>query len=1034
MTLTAASLRNPTAVIVAVLLILLFGLISLFKLPIQLTPEISKPQIVISTGWRAAAPEEIEAEIIERQEDVLKGLQNLELLESSSNQGQGSITLRYKTGVNLQRALIDVMNALNQVPSYPPDATEPVIAVGGASTFDAIAWLALKPTAGNNNDIVSYQDYTDEVIQTRLERVEGVSQTNAFGGLATELRITFDPYKAATLGLNIPEIASTLTNNSDTSGGFNEVGRRKYTLRFSGKYGVEQLQNMVIDWRDGQPILLQDIAKVELTLADRTGVLTLDGEPAIAMNVQTEQGVNVIQVMDGLKAAIDELNNGPLKRANLQLIQMYDETVYIGRSMSLVKNNLLIGIMLAITVLWWFLRKFRATLIVALSIPISLVITLVVMYSAGRTLNIISMAGLAFAVGMVLDAAIVVLENIVRLREKGTQSDEASLKGTSQVWGALLSSTATTVAIFLPIAFLEEISGQLFADLAITIAVAIVASLLIAVTVLPTAARRLLSQVSEEDPHQHWWSNITKGIMHITSTPTKRASWVFGLMLFSFIGSYLMFPKVDYLPKGNQNSFNAFLLPPPGQSYPAARFEMSDEINRRLMPYLKGEKSPKIEHSWLGFFGNFGFMGGRAQDSDDIKTIVNIVNSEILAGFPDTIAFASQEELFGNLGGGRRIDIDIQGNEVNQLLTAAQVGFGAVSQALPGAQIRPTPGLSLAEPEIRMIPNERSIAEAGWNRQQVSTISRALGTGLYVGDFFNGQKRLDVFLRSTDWDTPEELATIPLYTPKAGVQQVGELVDVVRTAGPSSIRRIDRKRTITLQVTPPGNMSLEDAINTIKEQAEPAILAQLPEDGAISYRGSAEALTEALTNMSQSFVLALIILYLLMSALFRSFKDSLLVLFTIPLATVGGIAVLQITNLVIFQPLDLLTMIGFIILLGLVVNNAILLVYQTRMGESEGLSRHDAVQQAVRLRLRPILMSTLTSICGMLPLLLIPGAGAELYRGIAAVIVGGMSVSTVFTLIFLPSLLQMGKVTDHRFSNELASNNTDSNFATNDVN
>lgn len=1025
MILTRASLNNPTAVIVAILLVALFGAISLFKLPIQLTPEISQPQIVISTSWRGSAPEEIEAEIIERQEDVLKGLQGLDLLESSSSQGSGSITLRYRTGINLERALIDVMNALNQVPNYPPDATEPTISVGGASTFTAIAWFALKPTEGNNNDISGYQDYVEEVVQTRIERVAGVSQSNAFGGLPSELRITFDPYKTANLGLHLPQLASTLTNNTDVSAGFNEVGRRKYTIRFSGKYGVEKLQDMVIDWRDGQPILLKDIATVELTYADRTGILTLDGDPAIAMNVQVEQGVNVIEVMEGLQGAMKELNEGPLKRSGLELIQMYDETIYIGRSMALVQSNLLMGIFLAVVVLWWFLRKFRATLIVALSIPISLIITLIVMYTAGRTLNIISMAGLAFAVGMVLDAAIVVLENIVRLRERGELPENASLLGTSQVWGALLSSTITTVAIFLPIAFLEEVSGQLFADLAITIAVAIVASLLIAITVLPTAARRLLTEVSEEDPHQHWWHNITQGIMKITSSPRKRMAWVLGLMMFSFLGSYLMFPKIDYLPKGNQNSFNVFILPPPGQSYLAARVEMSDVINERLKPYLKGEKSPKIEHVWMGFFGNFGFMGGRGQDADDIKEIVNIINFEILRGFPDTIAFASQEQLFRNLGGGRRIDIDIQGNDVEQLLIAAQTGFGAVSQALPGASIQPSPGLTLAEPELQLIPNERRIAEAGWTRQQVSSISRSLGTGLYVGDFFNGQKRLNVFLRSTDWESPEELAAIPLFTPQAGIQPVGELVEVLRTAGPSSIRRVDRRRTITLQVTPPDNVSLEEAIDVIKEQAGPAIFAQLPEDGAIAYRGTAEALNEALASMSQSFILALIILYLLMSALFRSFKDSLLVVLTIPLATVGGIAVLQLTNMVIFQPLDLLTMIGFIILLGLVVNNAILLVYQTRIGEREGLSRRDSVQNAVRLRLRPILMSTLTSICGMLPLLLIPGAGAELYRGIAAVIVGGMSVSTVFTLIFLPSLLQMGKEkvkhSDEKESNELPS-------------
>lgn len=1017
MNLTLSSLKNPTAVIVAILLVALFGAISLFKLPIQLTPDISKPEVIISTGWRSAAPEEIEAEIIERQEDVLKGLQGLESLISSSDQGNGSITLRYQPGINLDRALIDVMSALNQVPNYPADATEPVISVGGNNTFTAIAWFALKPLAGNERDIVSYQDYVEEVIQTRIERVAGISKTNAFGGLSSELRITFDPYKAAALGLNIPDLAQTLANNSDTSGGFNEIGRRKYTLRFSGKYDTEQLAEMVLDWRDGQPILLRDVAKVAVTLQDRTGILTLDGEPAIAMNAQAEQGVNVIAVMEELQSAMRELNEGSLKRVGLEMIQMSDETIYINRSMDLVRNNLLMGIALAIIVLWWFLRKFRATLIVALAIPISLVITLIVMFVAGRTLNIISMAGLAFAVGMVLDAAIVVLENIVRLRENGEEPEKAALKGATQVWGALIASTITTVAIFLPIAFLDAVSGQLFADLAITIAVAIVASLIVAVTVLPTAARQLLAQKSEADPHAHWWRNITKGVMHITSTPHKRFAWVFGLMLFSFAGSWVLFPKIDYLPKGNQNQFQAFILPPPGLSYPAARFEMSDEINRRIKPYLTGEKQPKIEHTWMGFFGNFGFMGGHAENVDDIGEIIEVINREFLQGFPDTMAFASQSQIFSSLGGGRRIDVDIQGNDVDTLLNAAQAGYGAISQALPGAQIQPTPGLTLAEPELRMIPNERRIAEAGWSRSQVSAISQSLGTGLYVGDFFNGQKRLDVFLRATDWQSPEELAAIPLYTPNADVQPVGELVNIVRTAGPSSIRRVNRQRTITLQVTPPDNLSLEEAITQIKEQAEPAILAVLSGDtvnesgsiASVNYRGTAEALTEALVSMSQSFILALIILYLLMAALFRSFKDSVLVVLTIPLATVGGIGFLQLTNLVIFQPLDLLTMIGFIILLGLVVNNAILLVYQTRMGESEGLSRHDAVEQAVRLRLRPILMSTLTSICGMLPLLLIPGAGAELYRGIAAVIVGGMSVSTVFTLIFLPSLLQMGR-------------------------
>ena len=1014
MSLTDTALKNPTAVIVAILLAVLFGGLSVFELPIQLTPDVSKPEISITTNWRSAAPEEIESEIIERQEDVLKGLQGVDNMESSSYFGGGSISLYYSSSVNLDRALIDVMNALNQVPFYPPDATEPVITVGGNQIGNSIAWFALKTKEGNDRDIATYFDYAEEVVQARLERVSGVAKAHVFGGLRSELRVTFDPYKVAALGLNIPELATKLRGNTDTSGGFNDVGRRKYTLRYSGKYAAEQLSKMVLEWRNGQPIYLSDVAEVTQTYQDRTGILTLDAVPAIAMGIAAETGVNVIEVMDGLKEALVELNEGPLVRENLQFIQMYDESVYINRSMGLVRNNLFLGMMLAVGVLWWFLRKFRATLIVAVAIPISMVITLIVMNAMGRSLNIISMAGMAFAVGMVLDAAIVVLENIVRLRERGGSPHESSTQGANQVWGALLASTATTVSIFLPIAFLEAVSGQLFADLAITISSAVVVSLLIAVAVIPTASRHLLDKVSEEDPHEHWWENITNGIMRITGTQKRRVAWVGGLLSLSLFGSWLIFPTVDYLPKGNQNQFGAFVMPPPGQSYLAARQEMSDTINERLVPYLSGEKEPQIKHTWMGFFGNFGFMGGRGVDPDDIQDIVGVVNGVLLAGFPDTIAFAQQSPIFQGLGGNRQINVDIQGNDVENLMASAGTGFGVISQALPGAQVRPVPGLTLAEPELRMVPREREIAEAGWTRQQVAGLSQAMGTGLYIGDYFNGQRRLNVLLRSTDWESPEELATVPLYTPEAGVQPFGKIVDLERTAGPSSIRRVNRQRTITLQVTPPDDVSLEEAIDIIKSDAEPAILGTLAEEGSIAYRGSAEALTEALKNMSQSFILAIIILYLLMSALFRSFKDSLLVLMTIPLATIGGLALLRITDLVLksfgtLQPLDLLTMIGFVILLGLVVNNAILLVYQTRNGEREGLDRQAAVKAAIRVRLRPILMSTLTSLCGMLPLLLVPGAGAELYRGIAAVIVGGMSVSTAFTLIFLPSLLQMRK-------------------------
>jgi multidrug efflux pump subunit AcrB len=1007
MRLTQLGLGNPVAVVVGVLLAIMFGLISLNRLPIQLTPEVEQPRITINTTWRAAAPEEVESEIIEPQEDVLRGLPGMTEILSRAQRGRGSITITFQVGTDLRRGLLEVLSRLNRVARYPADADEPTLsAIGGRSR--AIAWFILKPVAGNDRDVASYQDFVEEVVQTRFERVPGVALSEVRGGRERELRITFDPYRAASLGIELPKVAALAGGAKNTSGGFADVGKRRYTLRFAGQYGIEDLGEMVLDWREGHPVYLRDVADIEVHMVDRTGFVIQNGTAAMAVNAHRETGVNVLEVMAGLREAADELRAGPLKRAGLSFEQVYDETRYIDRSINMVSNNLMLGVLLAICVLWWFFRKFRATLMVAIAIPICVVSTFIVLDAAGRTLNVISLAGLAFAVGMVLDAAIVVLESIVRLRERGVPSAEAADQGTRKVWGALLASTATTVAIFLPIVFLEDEAGQLFADLALTIAATVSLSLLVAVTVLPTAAAIWLRKAEMRDPHAHWWDAASNFVMRLTDTPRRRMAWIVGLLTIPLVLVVLLKPEADYLPNGNRNLVFAFILPPPGASVDTLEKELGQVVAKRMQPYVDGIKEPKVHDYFFVAFGRGVFMGARTEDPDRSSELVPLIN-KLIGGFPDTIAFARKSSLFGGFGGGRTVDIDIQGSNIESLLTAAQSGFRAVMKAIPGRPPRPRPGLDLAEPELRLIPDERRISEAGWSRSEMSQIVRALGDGLFVGDYFDGQERLDIILRGQPWETPEELGAIPLATPNSGVLPLSELTDVVRTAGPDEIRRLNRRRTITLEVKAPEDMSLEQAMIVLKEKVNPVIEPLLPEDGEIHYGGTADKLQTALKSMGGSFLLAIAILYLLMSALFRSFLDSLWVILAIPLATVGGVIALQLTNLVVTQHMDLLTMIGFIILLGLVVNNAILLVHQTRVAEREGLTRRDAVNQAIHIRLRPILMSTLTSIFGMLPLLLIPGAGTELYRGLATVIVGGMSISTVFTLILLPSLLRMGE-------------------------
>ena len=646
LTLTRISLGNPVAVIVAGILVVIFGTISLMRLPIQMTPEIERPEISIRTSWRASAPSEIESEIIEPQEDVLRSVPGLLRMSSSSSFGSGSIQMEFAIGTDMNRALIEVMNRLNQVPRYPIDANEPFISVGGSSFEKIIAWFAVSLKPGNERPIESYQDFIDENVIPRLERVPGVSGTGAFGGRSHEVRITFDPYKAANIGLDLTSISGELGANSNISAGNNEVGRRQFTVRFSGKYEITSLGDLVLKWRDGKPIRLKDIARIEMAMVDPTTVLHMNGGASIAVNVIPESGVNVLEVMTALKATIADLAANELDRAGLLIEQNYDESIYVNGSIDMVRNNLLLGMTLAVVVLWWFLRKFRATLIVALSIPLCLFASFIVLNITGRTLNIISLAGLAFATGMVLDAAIVVLENIFRQREAGRDGDDASERGTIQVWGALLASTATTVAIFMPVVFLDDEAGQLFGDLAITISAAVTASLIVAVTVLPSAASNWIRGSAIKDVHQHWWRWITNHIMAWTGTKQRRRLWIAGLTIVPLTLLLILKPSADYLPEGKRNFIFGFMLAPPGLGVETAKREVMDVIDRRLDKYINGEHRLQMKSYFLGVSPGFGtFIGGRASDPADVDELIGIFNSEILPGFPDTFGFAGRRAI-----------------------------------------------------------------------------------------------------------------------------------------------------------------------------------------------------------------------------------------------------------------------------------------------------------------------------------------------------------------------------------------------------
>jgi len=1011
MKLTKSALTSPAAVAVVVALTLLVGMLSLFKLPVQLFPDIERPQIGIQTTWRAASPKEIESEIIEPQEQVLRGIPGLESMRAFANRGGGYINLSFGVGTNMEQTLIEVISRMTRVANLPQDARPPRVMLGGGrGNTPALTFFFLQALPGNGQDISQYMDFTNDVIRPRLESVEGVASVETFSERnQEELQIRYDPVKAAEYGIEIPRLISLVSASDDISGGFIDVGRRQYTLRYSGKYSVDELSQLMLESRGGRNIRLSDIATVEVRSTDRQGMAVQNGNPAFSMRINRANGANVLETLNRVKAEVQLLNRELLADKKLVMVQSFDASVFIYRAINLVTSNLFVGIVLSLAVLWFFIRRARATLIIATAIPVSLLSTFIVLEITGRSLNVISLAGLAFAVGMVLDAAIVVLENILRMRDKGLDEHDSAEQGAGQVWGALLASTATTVAIFLPVFFLKDIEGQLFGDLALTIAIAVSVSLIVAVVLLPVLSKYFLKEQKVIDPNEKLWQRITRFVMASSNSRVKRLSLATTLLILPVVITLIAMPKLDYLPPVKRDAIDANLQFPPGSNVQTIEKEVIQPIVERLKPYMDGTKEPALKNYYI-FGGSFGgSLGVRVKDQDRVDELLEIVKNEILIDLPDTRVFARQGNLFGGFGGGRQVQLHLQSKDSKALQEMARQGMDWVKEAIEGANVNANPGLAMSEPEINLSPNDRNILEQGWNRRDVGRVVRTLGDGLYVGEYFNGSKRLNMILRAEGWNDPDNLGDVPVVTGNGNVTQLSSLVNIQRTVGPSRLTRIDGQRTITLNVNPPKGWSLEETIAALKSQVEPKLRKIMPNDGNIQYGGSADQLEKAITVMAENFAFALVILFLLMAALFKSIKDSLLVVITIPLATVGGILALQLLNLSVFQPLDLLTMIGFIILLGLVVNNAILLVHQTRLGQEEGVGRTQAIEQALSLRLRPIFMSTATSFFGMLPLLLMPGAGSVIYRGLAAVIVGGLAFSTLFTIVLLPCLLRLSK-------------------------
>lgn len=1037
MNLIRLSIERPTAILAGVIILVVFGFVALRAIPIQLIPDVRKPLLTISTNWQGASPVEIEREIVNRQEDSLKGLEGVTQMTSRSRPGRGEVFLEYALGTDMNRAMLLVSNRLDQIGDYPDEAREPVLRSAG-SEDNPITWIVLTRLPGNERPMNSYGDFVEDVIQERLERVPGVSRSNVFGGTERELQVIIHPDRLARYGLTVPDVLQRLrAANASISAGEVEEGKRAYIVRTEGELkSVDQVRNVVLrttqDETSGRigRVVVGDIASVEFGFKQRTGQFRSLGMDAMSVNAVREAGANVIETMEGIREAINELNEFELPNAGLQAVQSYDETVYIESAISLVQQNIFVGGTLAVIVLILFLRSWRATLVVALSIPVSIVGSFVAMAALGQSINVISLAGIAFAVGLVVDAAIVVLENIFRLKSEGHDRKTAAYGGTKQVWSAVLVSATTTVAVFAPILLMQAEVGQLFRDIAVAISVAVSLSLLVAVTVIPALAAQLLPREGEDDvlftlPRvdnlaSQFVAKVLQAVSWMIASIKRAGSTVAAICGLAALGTLLFLPKLDYLPDGNQAFVFGYISPPPGYNLETAlqiAGRVEDANRDNWAPTAPADRDPD-DRPWMRnffFFAstNFAFVGAYPENVERASELIPLLSEPVLRE-PGTFGFFAQRSLFGRgVGGGRQVNFVIVGTDTNDIVSVARRAADKVEALLPrseGHQMRPQPSLELGAPEVRITPNRVRLGDNGLSAAELGITLDAFNDGLRVDEITVDGRRMDLALYGNfeQADETQSINNLPVVTRSGTIVPASSLADIEITAGPSEIHHLERFRVITLQVRPAAELPLEEALSILEGVIDELETEGIPQTVRMGLGGSADQLEEAWGELVMNLGLALIIVYLVMAVLFESFIYPLIIMLSVPLATAGGVAGLVILNIFTFQALDMLTLLGFVILIGIVVNNAILLVHQSLYGlREQGETFDEAISGAVRNRIRPIFMSTLTSIFGMAPLVLFPGAGSELYRGLGTVVIGGLMLSALLTLLIIPPLLKI---------------------------
>ncbi len=1005
MPLPALSIRRPVATTMVYLILIVVGVVSLRSLPVDLLPEVEFTQLTVRTRYPNVGPAEIETIVTDPIENAVSGLPNLERMTSTSSEGESRVRLEFARGTNVDEAANDLRAALDRLrDELPIEAEAPEILKLDLDRIDVVTLIAT-----STRDLESLTRLLENDLSRRFEQIPGVGSIRLRGAIYREIRVDLARDRLRAAGLTALDVHDALARENVTvPGGDVKAGFSDLTVRTLSEYRtLDQIERTVVARSDGLPVRVADVAEVVDGHEDVRYLKEINGVPSVSVSIQKQSGANTVDVADAVLREVRKIN---AERGDLRLTVISDQSEFIRDSIANVRTSALWGSLLAVVVLYLFLRRRSSTLIIAASIPISVISTFGLLYFAGLTLNQMTFGGLALGVGLIVDNAIVVLESIVRKREEhAAEPEEAARSGTGDVAGAIVASTLTTCVIFLPVVFARTTSGALFQALALVVVFALSCSLFVALTLVPTLSARFLKLstggASAPTGRVPFVAALERRYVAGLREALRRPGVVYAATLALLLGAIAAWPliPVELAPQSDANEIDVAIELAEGTNMAVVRSfvgELEDRVRRELRPDDVAWVTTEVRGTDAEVELALAPQRRRAVPS---TVVADRLRSAIAGNVPGgEVAVRAQSGLwilrrvFRSGGGEQAIEIELRGWDLGRA-DALAAEIRRRMTAVPGlADVR----VSRREgrPESRLRLDRARIAELGLTVRDVARTVQANVAGLEAGRFRDGGDEFPIVvrLRPEDRLSGPDLDNVALRTPAGSVVALSTVVERERGRGPVSIDRVDGQRVTYVTANLVGGTALGEAIDRIRAALEGL---PLPDGFSLSYGGEYREQLAARRDFVVAVAMALMLVYMLMAAQFERFVDPLIVMMAVPFALVGVVPTLLLTG----TTLNLQSLMGLVMLIGIVVNNAIVLVDAVNLLRREhGMDVASAVLEAGRLRLRPILMTTTTTVLGLAPLALGIGVGAEIQAALARVVIGGLLASTLVTLVLIP--------------------------------